>query len=143
MYKTKRNASGEIDRYKARLVAQGFTQQHGIDYEEIFAPVARYQSIRCVLAIANQFNFEVHQMDVKCAFLNGDLDDVIFMKQPEGFVDEKNPDKVCRLNRSIYGLKQSARCWNINIDCYLKSCKFVQSSADHCIYTKIEIINEK
>ena len=141
VYKIKRNASGKIDRYKARLVAQGFTQEHGIDYEEIFAPVARYQSIRCVLAIANQYNFEVHQMDVKSAFLNGDLDDMIFMKQPEGFVDENNPDQVCRLNRSIYGLKQSARCWNIKIDNYLKSCKFIQSNADHCIYLKIEVKN--
>ena len=80
-----RDANGEISRYKARLVAQGFSQQEGVDYEDTFAPVAKYSSIRTVLAISNELNLEVHQMDVKTAFLNGDIDTDIYMKQPEGF----------------------------------------------------------
>ena len=109
MYKAKRKADGKIDRFKARLFAQGYSQEAGIDYDEVFAPIARYNSIRCVLAIANQLNLEVHQMDVKSAFLNGELEDEIYMKQPEVYVDEKYPKKVRKLNRSLYGLKQYAR----------------------------------
>ena len=141
VFKTKRDASGEIDRFKARLVAQGYSQEHGIDYDEVFAPVAKYKSIRSVLAIANQYNLEIHQMDVKSAFLNGKLEEEIFMKQPEGFVDEKNPNKVCRLNSSLYGLKQSARCWNQVIDAHLKSIGYKASEADPCVYFKVETVN--
>jgi hypothetical protein len=143
VFKTKRDASGEIDRFKARLVAQGYSQEHGIDYDEVFAPVAKYKSIRSVLAIANQYNLEIHQMDVKSAFLNGKLEEEIFMKQPEGFVDEKNPNKVCRLNSSLYGLKQSARCWNQVIDAHLKSIGYNASEADPCVYFKMETVNGK
>jgi stage V sporulation protein SpoVS len=117
VHKIKWKANGEIKKYKARLVAQGYTQEEGVDYNEIFTPVARYKSIRAVLAIANQFNPETHQMDVVPAFLNGELDDEIYMKRP-GFVDSKNPTKVCKLLRSLYILKQSARCWNQMMDEY-------------------------
>ena len=141
VYKIKRDASGEIDRFKARCVAQGYSQEYGVDFDEVFAPVARYKSIRSLLAIANQFNLEVHQMDVVTAFLNGKLEEEIFMQQPEGFVDEQHPEKVCRLNSSLYGLKQSARCWNKMMDAYLKENGYVQSTADPCIYLKTEIIN--
>ena len=116
VYKTKRTATGEIDRYKARLVAQGYSQEEGVDFDEVFAPVAKYKSIRTVLAIANQLDLEAHQMDVKSAFLYGDLTEDIYMRQPEGFVDENHPDKVCKLKKTLYGLKQSARCWNLKID---------------------------
>ena len=143
VYKAKRNANGDINRYKARLVAQGFSQEAGIDYHEVFAPVARYKSIRSVLAIANQFNLEVHQMDVVSAFLNGELEDEIFMRQPEGFVDPNNSTKVCKLNRSLYGLKQSARCWNLMMDDYLKSSGYTQSAADPCVYYRTEVKNGK
>ncbi len=141
VYKLKRNASGEISKYKSRLVAQGFSQEHGIDFDEVFAPVARYKSIRALLAIANQLDLEVHQMDVVSAFLNGKLEEEIYMKQPKGFEDEKNPEKVCRLNSSLYGLKQSARCWNKEIDDYLQENGYKQSTADPCIYIKTEIVN--
>ena len=141
VYKTKRNAFGEIDRFKARLVAQGFSQQHGVDFDEVFAPVARYKSIRSLLAVANQLDMEVHQMDVVSAFLNGKLEEEIYMKQPEGFVDQNNSDKVCRLKASLYGLKQSARCWNTVMDSYLKSEGYIQSTADPCIYYKSCIID--
>lgn len=141
VYKAKRKSNGDIDRYKARLVAQGYSQEAGVDYDEVFAPVARYTSIRSVLAIANQLDLEVHQMDVKSAFLNGELSDEIFMKQPEGFVDENYPKKVCRLKKSLYGLKQSARCWNLVIDKHLKSRGFIQSQADPCIYFQSKVID--
>ena len=143
VYKAKQNADGDIDRYKSRLVAQGYSQEAGVDYDEVFAPVAQYKSIRTVLAISNQFDLEIHQMDVKSAFLNGELSDEIYMKQPEGFVDPNHPNKVCRLNRSLYGLKQSARCWNMMIHEYLKSANYVQSSADPCVYYRCEEINGK
>ena len=119
VFKTKRKADGQIDRFKARLVAQGFSQQHGVDYEETFAPVAKYKSIRTVLAIGNQLDLEIHQMDVNSAYLNGEIVEDIYMKQPEGFVSSEYPNKVCKLRKSLYGLKQSARCWNDKINSYL------------------------
>ena len=139
VYKTKRDANGEIDRFKARLVAQGFSQEQGVDYDEVFAPVARYDSIRSVLAIGTQLDLEIHQMDVRSAYLNGKLEEEIFMKQPPGFVDKTHPHKVCRLNASLYGLKQSARCWNLVIDRYFKSKNFIQNLADPCVYYKFEV----
>ena len=143
VYKTKRTASGEIDRYKSRLVAQGYSQEKGIDFDEVFAPVAKYKSIRTVLAIANQLDLDIHQMDVKSAFLYGDLTEDIYMRQPEGFVDKDNPDKVCKLRKTLYGLKQSARRWNKKIDQYLKSSNYKQSTADPCIYYRMEVVNGK
>ena len=94
VFKTKYKANGEIDKYKARLVAQGYSQEPGVDYDEVYAPVAKYKSIRTLLAIGNQFDLEIHQMDVVAAFLNGDLKDNIYMKQPEGFIDSRYPNKV-------------------------------------------------
>ncbi len=143
VFKTKRKADGTVDRYKARLVAQGYSQEEGVDFDEVFAPVAKYKSIRTVLAIANQLNLDVHQMDVKSAFLNGELSEDIYMKQPEGFVNKKCPAKVCKLKKSLYGLKQSARCWNLKIDEYLKASKYIQSEADPCIYYKTEVVDGK
>ena len=136
VFKHKRDANGNINRFKARLVAQGYSQEYGLDYDEVFAPVAKFNSIRTVLAIANELDLEVHQMDVKTAFLNGDLDCEIYMKQPEGFVDPDQPEMVCKLHKSIYGLKQAARCWNKTIDSFLKESGYSQSDADPCIYYK-------
>ena len=138
VFKVKRKANGSVDRYKARLVAQGYSQEEGEDYDDTFAPVARYSSIRSILAVANQLNLEVHQMDVKTAYLNGDLEREIYMEQPEGYVDKDQTDLVCRLRKSLYGLKQSARCWNITIDSFLKESGYVQSNADPCVYFKTE-----
>ena len=138
VFKVKRNADGSVSRYKARLVAQGYSQEAGLDYDEVFAPVARYSSIRSVLAIANKLDLEVHQMDVKTAFLNGDLENEIYMEQPEGYVDREQSEMVCKLRKSLYGLKQSARCWNITMDRFLKVSGYKQSTADPCIYSKSE-----
>ena len=132
--KVKRNADGTLDRFKARLVAQGYSQTHGIDYDEVFSPVAKYSAIRSLSALANAHNLEVHQMDVKIAFLNGSIDCDTYMSQPEGFID---PDYfVCKLNKSIHGLKQSARCWNATLDEFLTSTGYRKSKADDCTYIK-------
>ena len=143
VFKTKRKPDGEIDRYKARLVAQGYSQEAGVDYEETFAPVAKYKSIRTVLAIGNQLDLEIHQMDVNSAYLNGDLAEDIYMQQPQGFEDPHHPNKVCKLRKSLYGLKQSARCWNDKIDGYLKSQGYMQNTADPCIYYRSDLIDGK
>ena len=136
VYKTKRDSHGQVDRYKARLVAQGYTQEFGVDYDEVYAPVAHYKSIRTVLSIANALNLHLHQMDVKTAFLNGPLDTNIYMKQPTGYINPEFPDFVCKLKKSLYGLKQAARCWNTAINSYMTSIGFEQSKVDQCIYVK-------
>ena len=138
VFKVKRDANGRVDRYKARLVAQGYSQMKGVDYEEVFSPVTRNSSLRSLLALANAYNLDVHQMDVKTAFLNGTLDCDIYMEQPYGFVDKKKPDYVCKLKKSLYGLRQSARCWNTTLDDYLTSVNYRKGNADGCIYVKTE-----
>ena len=108
LMKIKRDADGNVDRHKARLVAEGYSQTQGIDYEDVFSPVAKYFSIRTLLALANKYDLQIHQMDVKTAFLNGHIEHDIYMKQPGGFGDPQHPEYVCKLKRSLYGLKQSA-----------------------------------
>lgn len=134
VYKIKRGADGSVERYKARLVAQGFTQQRGADYDETFSPVVRMESLRVLIALSVQFGFKLHHIDVTTAFLNGDLDEEVYMKQPKGFTVEGGGDLVCRLKKSIYGLKQSSRCWNGTLNACLKDMGFTQSTSDPCIY---------
>ena len=136
VFRVKENKDGEIERFKARLVAKGFSQKFGIDYEETFAPVAKFTSIRIVLSLAAKYDLIVHQMDVKTAFLNGELDEDIYMIQPEGYVEDSNPNLVCKLNRSLYGLKQSPRMWNKTIDEFMLKLGLKKCESDHCIYTK-------
>jgi len=112
VFKIKQGANGEVERYKARLVARGFTQTYGVDYNETFAPVAKFTSIRCILALAALEDMEIHQMDVKTAFLNGELEEEIYMEQPQGFMHQGAEHLVCKLHKSLYGLKQSPRAWN-------------------------------
>jgi len=136
VFKVKRDADGSVQRFKARLVAQGYSQGKGIDYQEVFSPVACYNSIRALFALANTCDWDIHQMDLKTALLQGDLDEEIFMKQPEGYIDEERPNHVYRLNKSIYGLKQAARCWNSSIDTFLLSTEYRKCTADPCVYMK-------
>lgn len=134
VYKVKMDGDGHVERYKARLVAQGFSQRRGDDYDETFSPVVRMESLRTVVGLAVRNGLSLHQLDVTTAFLNGKLEEVVYMRQPEGFVAEGNEHLVCRLKRSIYGLKQSSRCWNSTIDSYLKQMGFLQSNSDPCVY---------
>ena len=109
VFKVKTNSNGSIERYKARLVAQGYSQQEGLDYDETFSPVVRSESVRSVIALAAMNDLRLHQMDITTAFLHGDLEEEVYMKQPEGFVAQGQENLVCRLKKSIYGLKQSPR----------------------------------
>lgn len=132
VYKTKRNSDGDVVRLKARLVAKGFTQRYGIDYQETYAPVVRYTSVRLLIAMAASRNLKIHQLDAVTAYLQGDIDEDIYLEQPEGFND--GTGKVCKLKRAIYGLKQAGRQWNRKLDQVLKNIGLIQSKMDPCIY---------
>ena len=134
VFKLKFGESGEIMRYKARLVAQGFSQKFGVDYDEVFAPVTRNVTFRMLLSVAGLRNYSVKHYDIKTAFLNGKLDDEIYLKQPPGY-QFKNKEKVYRLKKSLYGLKQAARVWNQTLhESLIKNgCK--QSETDKCLYS--------
>ena len=138
VFKKKTGADGKVERFKARLVAQGFTQRYGDDYDETFCPVVRFESLRAVLALAVKNGLKLHQVDVTTAFLNGSLEEEVYMKQPEGFIEPGSENLVCRLKKSIYGLKQSPRCWNLALDSKVKEIGLSQSSHDPCIYYKNE-----
>ncbi|KAK4327573.1 hypothetical protein Pmani_001980 [Petrolisthes manimaculis] len=138
VFKKKILSNGSVERYKARLVAQGCSQKFGIDYDETFCPVARFESVRTVLALASQRGMMLHHMDVTTAFLNGTLMEEVYMKQPDGFVEQGKETLVCKLKKSIYGLKQSPRCWNYALDSSLRELGFVQTSGDPCIYVSLE-----
>ncbi|KAK8950761.1 hypothetical protein KSP39_PZI003380 [Platanthera zijinensis] len=132
--KKKLHSDGSIARYKARLVAKGYKQQGGIDYFDVYSPVCHLSTIRILLALASIENFIVHQMDVKTAFLNGELDEEIYMAQPEGYVQKDQKDKVCKLDKSIYGLKQAPKMWHMKFDQVVKSLGFQSSLSDKCLY---------
>ncbi|KAJ9553286.1 LOW QUALITY PROTEIN: hypothetical protein OSB04_017331 [Centaurea solstitialis] len=136
VFKKKTDMDGNVHTFKDRLVAKGFTQTHGIDYDETFLPVAMLKSIRILMAISAYFNYEIWQMDIKTAFLNGKLTEDVYMEQPEGFEDPKNPNKVCKLLKSIYGLKQASRSWNLHFDERIKEFGFAKSEFEPCVYTK-------
>ncbi|UYV85057.1 K02A2.6-like, partial [Cordylochernes scorpioides] len=133
IFRIKRKGNGEIDRYRARLVAKGFSQRRGIDYKETFAPVVRYDSVRVLLALATAMDMEIMQFDIKTAFLNGDLDEDIYMQIPEG-IEVENKNLVCKLKKSLYRLKQSPRIWNEKFTYFLKQFQLTQSQADPCVF---------
>jgi len=118
VYKTKYKPSGEIDLYKARLVAKGYKQKPGIDYFEVFAPVARLDTIRMLITLSAQNNWKIHQMDVKSAFLNGTLEEEVYVEKPAVYVVRGKEDKVYRLKKALYGLKHAPRAWYKKIDSY-------------------------
>ncbi|PNX87842.1 retrotransposon protein putative Ty1-copia subclass, partial [Trifolium pratense] len=137
VYKKKIGADGKVETYKARLVAKGYRQKEGIDYDETFSPVAMIKSIRILLAIAAYYDYEIWQMDVKTAFLNGELKEEVYMTQPEGFTSLSDHNKVCKLQRSIYGLKQASRSWNIRFNNTIEKFNFVKCEEEPCVYKKI------
>jgi hypothetical protein len=132
VFRRKYNTDGSLQTFKARLVAKGFRQKEGIDYFDTYAPVARIASIRVLLALASIFNLYIHQMDVKTAFLNGDLDEEVHMEQPEGFIMHGHEKKV----KSLYGLKQAPKQWHEKFDSVILSHGFKHNNADKCIYSK-------
>jgi len=142
VFKIKRDAVGKVERYKARLVARGFMQKYGVDFEETFAPVAKFSSIRVLLAIAAAEDLELHQLDVDTAFLNGDLKEEIYMKQPSGFEKPGQEHLVCRLKKSLYGLKQAGRSWYEKIDSAFAELGLRKCGADHSIYCKVRAANK-
>jgi hypothetical protein len=134
VFKIKQSANGEVERYKARLVTRGFTQTYEVDYNETFVFVANFTTIRCILTLAVLEDMEIHQMDVKTVFLNGELEEEIYMEQPQGFVHQGSEHLVCKLHKSLYGLKQFPRAWNQKLDAFLKNIEFMKSEAGPNVY---------
>lgn len=133
VFKIKRNPDGSVAKYKAQLCAKGCQQRRGIDYLDIFSPTTRYDTIRVLLAIATERDYEIMLFDIKTAFLYGDLEDDFYLEVPEG-VSTNNQNFVCKLKKSLYGLKQAPRSWNHKFDSFLKNFGFIQSAADNCVY---------
>ena len=134
VFKVKRKEGGSVDRYKCHLVAKGYSQRPGIDYDETFSPVVMFTTIQALITYATQRGMLIHQMDIVIAFLNGQLDEEIYMDQPEGFEEPGKERLVCRLQKSLYGLKQAPRCWNRELQRFLISEGFTQSQADPCLF---------
>jgi hypothetical protein len=136
VFKLKRNEEGQVVKHKAHLVTKGYVQKEGIDFNEVFVPVARLESVRLLLAIAAHHSWEVHHMDVKSTFLNGDLKEVVYVQHRPGFINDNNPDKVLRLHKALYGLRQAPRAWNAKLDNTLLSLGFKRCASKHGMYTR-------
>lgn len=134
IFRIKRNADGSIQRYKARLVAKGFHQSPGIDFFQTFSPVVKASTIRVVLSLAVSKGWTLRQLDFNNSFLNGTLDEVVYMTQPPGYEDPSCPSFVCRLNKAIYGLKQAPRAWTNTLKTALLSWGFQNSRSDSSLY---------
>jgi hypothetical protein len=120
---------------KARLVAKGYVQRHVIDFEEVFAPIARIESVRVILCLAAHFNWTVHHMDMKSAFLNGDLAEEVYVSQPPGFIKHGEESKVLKLHNVVYGLRQTPRAWNSKWDSVSTTLFFTKCKTEHGLYT--------
>lgn len=137
LFKIKHAVDGSIEKFKARFVARGFSQKEGIDFEETFAPVARYTSIRTIIVVATVKGWKLYQMDVKTTFLNGKIEEEVYIEQPEGFVIHNRDSHVCKLKKALYGLKQAPRAWYKRIDQYLLSLGFLKNDVDPNLYFKV------
>ena len=136
MYKVKRDERGAIVKHKARLVARGFVQHEGIDFKEVFAPVARIESVRLLLALAAAKDWRVHHLDIKSAFLNGELAETVFVMQAPGFAIKGAEHKVLQLRKALYGLRQAPRAWNAKLDTTLGELGFQRCATEHALYTR-------
>jgi hypothetical protein len=137
IFKIKHVVDGSIEKYKAIFAARGFYQKEGIEYEETFSHVARYTSIRTIIALATKMKWKLHQMDVKTTFLNGVIKEEVYIEQPQGFEVEDRKTHVCKLKKDLYGLKQYPGAWYGRIDNFLTSLGFTKSKADSNLYFKV------
>jgi hypothetical protein len=137
VFKRKVIVEGKVEKYKARLVAKGYSQVEGIDFGEMFSHVSKLTSIRFMLYVVATFDFEVEQMDVKITFLHGDMEEEIYMSHPKGFNVKGKKELVCKMKKSLYGLKQSPRMWCQKFDTYMLEVGFTRSKEDHCVYFKL------
>ena len=136
VFSIKYKADGSIDRYKARLVAKGFTQTHGIDYSETFSPVAKLNTVRVLLSLTTNLDWPLHQLDVKNAFLQGNLDEEVYMEVSPGYTGSIETKIVCKLERASYGLKQSPRAWFGRFSSAMRKYGYRQSNSDHTLFLK-------
>ncbi|GJS12817.1 retrovirus-related pol polyprotein from transposon TNT 1-94 [Tanacetum coccineum] len=136
VFRNKLDENGVVSRNKARLVAQGYNQQEGIDYDETYAPVARLESIRILLAYACALDFKLFQMDVKSAFLNGFINEEVYVAQPPGFIDFEKPDHVYKLKKALYGLKQAPKAWYDRLKAFLIKHEYKMGMVDNTLFTK-------
>ncbi|KAK9044876.1 hypothetical protein V6N11_058767 [Hibiscus sabdariffa] len=143
IFVVKYNSNGGVERYKARLVARGFTQTYGLDFIETFAPVAKLNTVRVLLSLAVNCDWRLHQLDVKNAFLNGKLEEEVYMKVPPGLQHIEGANKVCKLNKSLYGLKQSPRAWFERFTAIVLKNGYKQSLADHTLFIKVNSIHKR
>ena len=135
VFRNKQDEYGVVDRNKTRLVAKGFAQVEGLDFGETFAPVARLEAIRILLAYASHHNMKLFQMDVKSAFLNGLINELVFVEQPPGFEDPRYPNHVYRLHKVLYGLKQAPRAWYERLRDFLLNKGFKIGRVDTTLFT--------
>jgi hypothetical protein len=138
VFKLKHDEQGHVVKHKARLIAKGYVQRQDVDFEEVFAPVARMESVRVMLAVAAHHGWTIHHIDVKSAFLNGDLAEEVYVHQPPGFVAEENEKKVMRLHKALYGLRQAPRAWNSKLDAVLQELGFSRCKSEHGLYTRMK-----
>ena len=138
IFKTKHSANGSIEKYKARFIARGFSQKEGIDCEETFSPVARYTSIRIVLALEAKNKWKLHQMDVKTTFLNVLIEEEVYIEQPQIFETDDWESYVWRLKKALYGIKQAPGAWYERIYGFLMSLGFTKIKEDSNLYYKVE-----
>ncbi|KAK0603198.1 hypothetical protein LWI29_002398 [Acer saccharum] len=136
IYKTKLNEFGEVDKFKARLVAKGYAQQHGVDYTEVFAPVARMDTVCMIIALVGQKSWLIYQLDVKSAFLHGELSEDVFVKQPRGYEQKESEHKVYKLHKALYGLKQAPRAWFILIEAHFTHEEFQRCISEQTLFVK-------
>uniref|UniRef100_A0A251VGU8 Putative zinc finger, CCHC-type n=1 Tax=Helianthus annuus TaxID=4232 RepID=A0A251VGU8_HELAN len=136
IYKTKYDEHGNVDKYKARLVVKGYNKKYGVDYQDVFAPVIRFDTVRLILALAARNKWYLHQMDVKTSFLNGDLNERVYIEQPEGYIKLGEEQKVCHLKKALYGLKQAPGAWYSKIDKFFKTNGFKKCVYEHTLFIK-------